>query len=209
MELILIRHAESTGNAARRAALRSGAEVIDVPERDPDVPLSAYGREQALRLGRFLAEREPPDLIISSPYLRSLETVRLATGREDIRLDERLRDRDMGAFYRLTPRGIRQRFPEEWRRKQELGKFYFRPPGGESWSDIALRLRSFLRDLPAEGRVLVSAHDAVIFVFAYLLDGLTEAELMELERTSVANCSVSHWRDGERLVFNEISHLER
>ncbi|MEO3788134.1 histidine phosphatase family protein [Actinocorallia sp. B10E7] len=207
MELILIRHGESTGNAARQAALRAGAEVINVPERDPDVPLSPRGREQALSLGRFLAEQEPPDLIVSSPYLRSLETVRLATGRDDIRLDERLRDRDLGAFDRLTPHGIRARFPQEWRRKQELGKFYFRPPGGESWADIALRLRSFLRDLPPESRTLVSTHDAVIFVFAYLLEGLAEDELMELERTPVANCSVSHWRDGERLVFNQVSHL--
>ncbi|WP_106402734.1 histidine phosphatase family protein [Actinocorallia populi] len=208
MELILIRHGESTGNAARRAALRAGAEVIDVPERDPDVPLSPHGREQAESLGRFLAGLEPPELVVSSPYARALETVRLATGRADVRLDERLRDRDMGVFERLTPAGIRARFPEEWRRQRELGKFYFRPPGGESWADIALRLRSFLRDLPAGGRVLVSTHDAVILVFAYLLEGLSEAELMELERTRLANCSVSLWRDGERLVFNEVSHLE-
>jgi len=208
MELILVRHGESTGNVARRAALRADAEVIDIPERDPDVPLSEHGREQARLLGRFLAEHGPPDLVVSSPYLRALETARIATGRTEVRVDERLRDRDMGAFYRLTPKGVRNRFPEEWRRQEELGKFYFRPPGGESWADLALRLRSFLRDLPARGRVLVSAHDAVIFVFAYLLEGLGEAELMEMERTSVANCSVSHWRDGERLLFNEISHLD-
>ncbi|GAA0935487.1 histidine phosphatase family protein [Actinocorallia libanotica] len=208
MELILIRHGESAGNVARRAALRAGAQVIEMPCRDPDVPLSPRGREQARLLGRFLAGRRPPDLIVSSPYTRALETVRLATGSGDVRVDERLRDRDMGAFDRLTPAGIRARFPEEWRRQRELGKFYHRPPGGESWADIALRLRSFLRDLPPEGTVLVSAHDAVILVFAYLLEGLTEAELMELERTTVANCSVSHWRDGERLAFNQVSHLE-
>lgn len=207
MDVILVRHGESAGNVARAAALRAGAQVIDLPWREADIPLSPRGREQAARLGRWLAGQEPPDVVLSSPYLRSLETARLATGRADIRLDERLRDRDMGAFYRLTPAGIRARYPEEWERLRENGKFYHRPPGGESWADIALRLRSFLRDLPREGRVLISSHDAVIFVFAYLLEGLTEAELMRLEREAVANCSVSHWRDGERLVFNDISHL--
>ncbi len=208
MELILIRHGESTGNLARAAALRAGAEVIDLPGREADIPLSPHGREQALRVGRWLAEREPPSLIVSSPYLRALETVRLATGSRDIKLDERLRDRDMGAFYRLTAPGIRARFPEEWRRLREEGKFYHRPPGGECWADIALRVRSLLRDLPQDGRVLISSHDAVILLFAYVLEGLTEAELMELERATVANCSVSYWRDGERLIFNDVSHLE-
>ena len=40
IELILIRHGESAGNVAATAAQRSGAEVIDIGLRDPDVPLS-------------------------------------------------------------------------------------------------------------------------------------------------------------------------
>ena len=39
MELILIRHGESAGNVARRAARRAGAQVIEVPGRDPDADL--------------------------------------------------------------------------------------------------------------------------------------------------------------------------
>ncbi|MDQ1691794.1 MAG: hypothetical protein QOD87_1902, partial [Pseudonocardiales bacterium] len=43
LELILVRHGESVGNVAREAAESSGAEVIVMSMRDPDVPLSPLG----------------------------------------------------------------------------------------------------------------------------------------------------------------------
>ena len=61
-----------------------------------------------------------------------------------------------------------------------LGKLFYRPPGGESWADIALRIRSFLRDLDdnsAHGTALVGTHDAVIFLFRYVIEGLDEPRL--------------------------------
>jgi hypothetical protein len=39
----IVRHGQSTGNAAADQAERSGAEVIDITERDADVPLSPTG----------------------------------------------------------------------------------------------------------------------------------------------------------------------
>lgn len=207
MELVLIRHGESTGNVAREAAVLAGADTVDVAEREADIPLSPRGREQAAAVGRRLAERPPPALVLSSPYLRALETVRIATGRSDIRVDERLRDRDMGLFAGLTPDGIARRFPEEHARQAREGKFYHRPPGGESWADVALRLRSLLAELPADGKVLIGTHDAVIILFRYIVEGLSEAEVMEVEKETVANASLSHWRDGTPVVFNDVSFL--
>ncbi|MEO5876640.1 MAG: histidine phosphatase family protein [Streptosporangiaceae bacterium] len=204
--LILIRHGESTGNVARAEALADGTEVMDIPERDPDIPLSDLGRSQAKRVGHWLATQEQPDLIVSSPYLRALDTARIATGRADIRVDERLRDREMGVLYRLTVRGVNRRFPEEFERKRDHGKFYYRPPSGESWADMALRLRFLLSELP-DRRILITTHDAVIMLFRYIIEGLSEAELMDLEQEPVANCSVSRWDRGEPVAFNDIAHL--
>ncbi len=50
--LWVVRHAESTGNAARIAAHANGAHAIGVTARDPDIPLSARGIAQAGALGR-------------------------------------------------------------------------------------------------------------------------------------------------------------
>ena len=70
-------------------------------------------------------------------------------------MDERLRDREMGEWDSLTWRGIVARHPEEAERAKLVGRYFHRPPGGESWADICLRLRTLLadvaRELPAHG----------------------------------------------------------
>ena len=87
----------------------------------------------------------------SSPYLRARQTAELAvhTGgwQTPVLLDERLRDRELGILDMLTSAGVEARLPQEAERRRWLGKFYYRPPGGESWADVVLRLRSLLADL--------------------------------------------------------------
>ncbi|MFC4553722.1 histidine phosphatase family protein [Georgenia faecalis] len=201
-ELLLVRHGESAGNVAAARAYRSGAEVIEVPARDADVELSATGVEQAQALGRWLGDLGPderPDAVWSSPYRRALDTARgafdVAGFTPPLRIDERLRDRDLGITDTLTGAGIRRRYPEEAERREWLGKFYYRPPGGESWADMALRVRSVLADLERQRhhrRVLITCHDAVILVFRYVCEGMDEASVLEVGRTSsVRNASVT------------------
>ncbi|MGI5232628.1 histidine phosphatase family protein [Actinoallomurus sp. CA-142502] len=219
--LAMARHGESVGNVAWREAETQRLEEIDIGLRDPDVPLSETGRRQAEALGRRLAAMPPderPTVVYSSPYVRAAETARIAMaelGDLPIRYDERLRDRENGALYALTWRGITARFPEEAARKRLTGKFYYRPPGGESWADVALRLRSVLAEIQSEhpdGRVLVVAHDAVVVLTRYIVERLSEKELLEIERTLVPNASLTLWarKDGElRLVTsNSTEHLD-
>ncbi len=224
-ELLVVRHGESLGNTASRAAHDLAAELIDVPARDPDVELSEAGVEQARALGAWLAELPPdeqPESVWSSPYVRSAETARIALEVAGLDLplvvDERLRDRELGILDRLTGSGVESRFPDEAERRRWVGKFYYRPPGGESWADMALRLRSVLADLDRyeDGRrVLLVCHDAVTMVIRYVCEGLSEAEIMEVARaTPIKNASVTRLvrKDGERLwqldAFNTVEHLD-
>ncbi len=220
-ELWLVRHGESTGNVAATRAERAGAEEVGVPTRDADTPLSDTGREQAAALGaHWSGSAELPDTLWCSPYLRARETARIALDGAGLRLptrvDERLRDRELGVVDGLTSHGMRARFPQEAARRDHLGKFYYRPPGGESWTDVALRLRSVLRDIlggPGE-RVLIVAHDAVIWLLRYVLEEMDEQRLFALiGRDNVRNTSVTvltrqdgHWVAGRA---NDVRHLER
>ncbi|MEV4659472.1 histidine phosphatase family protein [Micromonospora sp. NPDC049301] len=221
--LWIIRHGESTANVAATEAESSGADLIGLTHRDADVPLSPTGEEQARATGRWLAgmpaERRP-DVAVVSPYLRAVSTAELALHGTGIPVsrDERLRDRELGILDGLTGHGVHRRFPDEAERRARLGKFYYRPPGGESWTDVALRLRTLLGDLRrdhADQRVLLFGHDALVFMLRYLVEGLTEPELMELTREHViANCSITHWSvdtDGRLALagFNEVGHLRR
>ena len=67
-----------------------------------------------------------------------------------VTIDERLREKEFGTLDRLTRMGIEQKFPEQAELRRVLGKFYYRPPGGESWTDVILRLRSFVDTLVRE-----------------------------------------------------------
>lgn len=201
-ELFLVRHGQSLGNVAAEAAQRDGLERIDVPARDPDVELSDLGKEQAAAVGTWLSqlpEDERPEVVWSSPFLRARETARIALEASDIeidqRIDERLRDRDMGITDALTSAGIEAKYPEEVERRAWLGKFYYRPPGGESWADVVQRVRGVLTDLAASERherVLVSAHDVVLLMFCYVAEGMDEESVLERSRTNgLRNASVT------------------
>ncbi len=218
----VIRHGQSTGNVTAEAAETGGAEMIDIPERDADVPLSDLGREQAEAVGSFLTKMAPedrPQIAVVSPYLRTRQTAGLALAEPGIPMvvDERLRDRELGVLDLLTGRGVQARLPDEAARRARLGKFYYRPPGGESWADVLLRLRALLRELRQDhpdGRVLLVAHEATVLLIRYLAEELDEAELMAVARaTTVANCSISSWRRADGALrpeqFNAVHHLHR
>lgn len=221
--LLLVRHGESVGNVAATQAARSGVEVIPVETRDADTPLSPRGEDQARALGLWLGALpadEAPEAVWCSPYVRAAQTAATALDAArltvPVRYDERLRDRELGILDRLTRTGVQRRFPQEDERRRLLGKMYYRPPGGESWADVALRLRAALGDLvrAEDGRrVLVVTHDATVMLLRYVLERLTEAELMEqVRRRSVHNASVTlltRHDDAWRLdAFDAVQHLE-
>lgn len=225
VELMLVRHGESLGNVAATRAGQSGAEVIDVPARDADVELSPLGLEQAAALGGSLRRLPPsqrPDVVWCSPYARARRTaeiiVETAGWEVPLLVDERLRDRELGVLDMLTAKGVELRLPDEARRRRWLGKFYYRPPGGESWTDVALRLRTFLADLEQfsdRERLLVVGHDAVILLFRYLLEGMSEQEILDIAMTNtILNASLTRYVRAEGHgpwtleSFNVADHLE-
>ena len=185
---------------ARDAAEAAGAAAIEIAGRDVDVPLSSLGERQALALGAWFA-RQPveqrPTVVLCSPYLRAQRTAQLVAAevRAPWSTDERLREKEFGALNRLTGAGILAQYPQEARRRAEIGKFYYRPPGGESWCDVLLRLRSLLDQLQLRSqgqRVLIVAHQVVVLCFRYLLEGLDEQRLLAIDSAGdVANCALT------------------
>lgn len=205
--LWIVRHGESAGNVARDAAHAAGAQRIDIPERDVDVPLSPLGHEQAEALGRWFAqapEGERPDLILSSPYRRAIQTAEairaaggLAKDTSPALTDERLREKEFGILDRLTHAGVEALHPEQARLRTDVGKFYHRPPGGESWCDVILRLRGALDTMSLHHggrRVLVVAHQVVVLCARYILEDMDEAGILAIDRQGdVANCGVTEY----------------
>ncbi len=203
--LWLVRHGESAGNVARDLAEAGGLPNIDIAERDVDVPLSPLGQRQARAVGRWFAAQpasERPGVILTSPYVRAMQTADYIVeggklgGASLVHVaDERLREKEFGCLDRLTRAGITARFPEEAERRAHVGKFYYRPPAGESWCDVILRLRSMLELVQIEyrkERVLIVAHQVTVLCMRYLLERMTEAQILAIDREKdVANCSLT------------------
>lgn len=206
--LWIVRHGESAGNLARDRAEASGATLIELEHRDADVPLSPRGLEQSQALGTWMRaqpELGRPTTLMASPYRRARETAVAVAGAlgcaaNEVVVDERLREKEFGVLDRYTRAGIRARFPDLAEQRRLVGKFYFRPPGGESWCDVVLRLRSMLGDLQrnhAGERVMIVAHQVIVNCFRYLLERMDEGTILAIDRQGdVPNCGITEYAEG-------------
>lgn len=151
MRLLLIRHGESILGAAGRYAGHS------------NTPLSVKGRRQARALRRKLA-RFRVDIVFSSDLARCRETARLL-GFEP-KVTRRLREASFGAWEGLTGAECARRDRTRYARWLE-SPARVRPPGGESLSELATRVRRFQREIARRhpGKtVLLVAHAGPIRV---------------------------------------------
>lgn len=187
--------------------MAAGHTHIEIDQRDVDVPLSSLGEEQARALGQWFAkmpQEQRPDLVLTSPYVRAYRTGQiicevggLDPSASSFVVDERLREKEFGILDRLTTRGIEAHFPDQYEFRRLLGKFYHRPPGGESWCDVILRLRSLNDTLTRNyrgDRVLIVTHQVVVNCLRYLFERLDESRILAIDRTAdVPNCSLTSY----------------
>ncbi len=219
--LVIVRHGESQRNVGKQAAQEAGHLEYGGNIRDMDVTLTPRGVKQAEVTGEHLGQKFHFHRIFVSPYVRTVQTAELMTEhshpRPLISYEERIREKEFGILDGLTKAGIAKKYPEELRRREREGKYYYRPPGGESYPDVSLRVHSFLGTLARDCRrqsVLVVCHSVVVLTFRRLLERLTERELLAIDRDpeqDVCNCSVTWYefdpRAGEkgRLVLREFN----
>jgi ribonuclease H / adenosylcobalamin/alpha-ribazole phosphatase len=219
--LWLVRHGESAANLASKTAEHAGQLEVPLHHRDMDTPLTDTGRAQAAALGTWLQDSDKPDTILSSPYVRTRQTLDIICsqfanqGLPNIHFDERLRERERGVFDGLTKAGVAARLPYEHDKRKFLGKFYHRAPGGESWCDVVQRLRAVVDRVHAQHageRVMIVTHEVVIYCLRYILEDLDEAQILAVDATGdIANCSITeyHFDDAKGALmlsrFNQVA----
>jgi broad specificity phosphatase PhoE len=160
---------------------------IDWPQSDcfighTDAPLSAAGREGVLAWRdhfRGLAFGE----VWSSDLRRALQSAELLSpGREsEIRVTSELRELNLGEWERRPRDHVRATRPDLWKaRGDDLGGF--RPPGGESFSDLQKRIVACIGNICADSSapVLVVTHAGVIRVLICAVLGLPLSNLFRI-----------------------------
>lgn len=148
LELFLVRHGETEWNRENRMQGRLDSE------------LTGRGRAQARTHAKVLTEFGI-QRIFSSPLGRARRTAEIIAkpiGLE-VEVDKRLAERHMGDLGGLTLEEIQVRFPEEW--EERISRpFEYRPPGGESLTDMATRVAPFLEAIEALAgqRIAIVSH---------------------------------------------------
>lgn len=158
IDLVLVRHGQSEGNAAKRRseAGDNGAFTEAFMKRhSASFRLTAKGREQACQAGEyirkeFLKNGVGFDRYITSEYLRAMETAALlelpnAKWFGDFYLTER----DWGDLD-ICPENERNEKFRDALRKRRVEPFFWRPPGGETFAELCLRVDRVLHTLHRE-----------------------------------------------------------
>lgn len=156
--IVLCRHGETEHNAAG----------LFLSSDDP--PLNARGRTQceALRgdLREFAFER-----CFVSPMRRCLETREIVAPDVPFEVDDALREVHFGSWEGKSLEWL-ERFAAELLAARRRNPVSFRPPGGESFEDIAPRLESLAETLRECDAALVIGHRGSLGVLERLLRGL-------------------------------------
>lgn len=169
--------------------MRHGATPAESPWRflgQRDVPLSREGRAQALWWRKALAHVEYAQAWCSG-LERSRETARLLVGEGGVRVRDcpAFREISLGAWDGLTVEEVRARYPGQYEaRGADIAGF--RPPGAESFEDVAGRAWPALERIAAghtgtgDATILIVAHAGVNRVLLCRLLGMPLAGLFSL-----------------------------
>lgn len=206
-QIILIRHAESARNVAKKDTTYFADEyarrhIKGVP--DYKIPLTKAGEEHARQTGEYLRERFGTfDYIYHSGYKRTKDTLEnllkayTIDEREQIKIRHNafIRERDPGFTYDMTEAEATTAFPwlqEYW---DTYGGFLAHPPGGESIAKMTERVYQFigmLFDNNANQNVLVVTHGGTIRAFRFLLEHWSyEQAITWPPGTEPKNCGIT------------------
>jgi ribonuclease H / adenosylcobalamin/alpha-ribazole phosphatase len=205
--MLLVRHGATAYTAEGRYSGRG------------DVPLSDVGIKQAQAVAhRIAGMRLDVATIITSPLSRCVQTagaIASALGGADepgppVNTEADLIECDFGAWEGKTFAEVRAGWPHEmdrWFRSTSVA-----PPGGESFADVAVRVRravTMLRDAYPQKVLVVVSHVSPIKIALRDVLAAGDEFLYRLHLDPVGLSIVDLWRDGGVSVrqINDIAHL--
>ena len=175
LTLYFCRHGETVGNLEH---LFQGVSV--------NSPLTPKGIEQARAIAKILAGNEPNIrnyAFVCSPIGRARETneiVRedLGLPREGYALDDRLEEMNHGIWEGHKRDRARELDPAAYDARAQ-DKWNLRIPGGESYSDVAMRAESWITDLSVD--TFSVSHGAFLKILRGLFADLAWREMSALD----------------------------
>ncbi len=145
----LVRHGQTDWNLEGRLQGQS------------DVPLNQTGRTEARSLAEKLSGT-PFKAIFSSDLARAWETAEIIAGALGVPItaERRLREINQGEWEGQLAEDIRASHDEYWEHRN-VDAEHFRPPGGESVTEVAERVQAAMNQIASQyptGEILIVSH---------------------------------------------------
>jgi broad specificity phosphatase PhoE len=195
----VIRHAQTIPNILVEQSTDS--HFYEVTGSDETIGLTSFGLIQAREAALFLAllfRRRKIARIYCSQFFRTRSMAEVIQSvlpnKPEIVEDRRIAKRHYGDFWNITYNGVKALYPEEYQRFLLEGGYLYRPPSGENYVDLKLRVLDFVRNEidSSDENFAISTHCAAALMFEQqLLGEMTDAELVErYDAIGVPNGSV-------------------
>lgn len=193
--LVMLRHGE-TINTVRKAFCGAGGS---------DPGLTDEGVEQARRAARWLADRGSVDAIVTSPLRRTRETAAVVAHDLGLEIIEEpgVAEAAFGEWDGHTFAEVMERDGD--RLEAWLASPDVRPPGGESMTDVAVRVeeahRQLLREYAGSELLVVSHVTPIKMIVRQALDAPMSI-LFRMELAPASLTTISWWPDGASSLRN-------
>ena len=207
IDLVLVRHGQSEANAAKRLSEGGDHSAFTkefLERHSASFRLTARGRKQARQAGIWIRENIGAfDRYMTSEYLRAMETAgHLGLPNAKWLAEFYLTERDWGSL-ELCPENERHEKFGEALKRREVEPFFWRPPDGESFAQLCLRVDRVLHTLHREcsdKRVIIVCHGEVMRAFQVRIERLSQTRFKELAFS----------REPENYIYNaQIIHYTR
>lgn len=195
-------------------------KVLVLPGTEADTLVKEDLSWQPEAVGKSLKEKTAlPDLIIVSPYVRTVQTYeRMTRGWKELLrvptiLDPRIREREHGVMPTYGDKRIFFTFNPEERELFESGEYEYRYPGGENIEDVKVRVESWLEDLikdHAGKRILAITHHETILVKRMAIEGLGKEDFLRIDKEDKPiNCGVTTYQNNGENGLELVSYNQK
>jgi probable phosphoglycerate mutase len=145
MHIFLVRHGQSEYNV----------NYVPGMIRPFTDPLTSVGEQQAHNLAeRLKSKSDKSNIIYCSPYTRTLETADIiaASLGGSVKVEQGLRESDDGQWATKSL----QEIEKEYDQIAKTDRYTFRAPNGESWLDVATRVKNVIDYTKTDGAIYVT-----------------------------------------------------
>lgn len=208
LEIVFVRHGESVGNVATKAAKLGDTSFFTTEfmnTHSSEWELTPKGIDQAIAAGAWIRNNIHGgkfDGYFASTYRRARQTagyLHLPEGEKKPiwKLRDYLREHDWGILDVMTDEKRREKYPDIMARK-DVNPFYFPALSGESMAALTLRARVIIdtlyRDHSGQTAIVVT-HGNTMWAERCVLEGMTPEEYLELDKSNdpfdkINNCQI-------------------